>query len=83
MGLVDDLLAETAGASNKRPKISRWLDTLDADVRDEWLAAFAHPDISGAAIGRALADAGLTASAATVTQYRRLHLPGYLDDLAE
>lgn len=77
MGLVDDLLKESTGASTKRSEVAKWLDGLAPAERDEWIEALRHPDITGAAIFRAMRDAGYPRSAATVTDFRRLHLDDY------
>ena len=77
MGLVDDLLAESGKRNTKRSIVAKWLDDMESDVRDEWLAVLRHPDIAGSVAHDAMCKHGFTGSQSTVTMFRRLHLPDY------
>lgn len=54
MGLEEELLADS-GRRGPDCTVGRWLETLSADDRAEWDAAFRNPAITATAISRAFA----------------------------
>lgn len=82
MGLVDQLVAQSARANQKQPAITKWLDALDVDARAEWLAVFArvgsgHGQVSVPVCRKALVEHGCQVSDSTVRKWVAAYLPDY------
>ena len=58
MGLEEELLADS-GARGPGCTVGRWLESLEADERADWEAAFRNERITAAAISRAFERRGI------------------------